>query len=180
MKTILTLLTFSLMAFAADIPKLIIDPNINDILFSYESNPNGVCRVLGFKKALAGTTLFETNYQFTIIVDEHAEVKDRESSEVWTKSIKKIICLNFMEKGVTGLKAEIIKNPTFKDTKIPFSAESHKDKICQQYGFEKNPYNSFVPKEVEGEPFLLIDKLGSITGGKIDGIVISSLLCIKQ
>ena len=181
MKIILILFTSSFITLAADIPKLVVDPTINNIMFSYRSDINGVCRVLGFQKALEETAVYDsTDYSYSIVIDENAKVTAGNTGTSGSRRIQQVICLNYMEEGVTGLEAEIIENPVFQGTDIPLSEESDENKICQQYGFDRSPDDSVLTEAVEDQPSIIIDENGSITGGQTDGRIFTSILCVKD
>jgi hypothetical protein len=133
-------------AITGDISTVITQPSLGDGVLIYEmSSQQGVCKALGYEKAVQGSVTKSKKYRGPLVdIGDNGLVSNGKRARV-TRSeyaIDQIICLN----KTASPKEETHKLtlPVHPDSGIPFYELTNLDMVCKLFGFEKNAWGSQI------------------------------------
>jgi hypothetical protein len=159
-------------------------PALNGVLFSSESDINGVCKALGYQKAANLTKDNDPTSRGTlIVVDENGKIiRGEYADKSQGFGLKQVTCLN----KVIGYKAaeNVEKISDLKISGVLVSTSSNENGVCQVLGYERGVLKSGVPDSTARGVMLVIDNNGNPVKGEAatntTGFNISELVCINK
>jgi len=161
-------------------------PSINGLNFSSASNANGVCKAMGYQKALADSVQKSDDDRFkkiaSIIMEEDGSINGAQL--VTTQSgygISAITCLNKVQnRPEFDVKSVAVSNLGG----YMISSKSDKDGVCRLSGYDKAIYNSETKQDrIAGKALILNSKGVPESAEDIDsrtGYSITNIICVQK
>lgn len=145
------------------------------------SSEDGVCRALGYKRAIEGSSRATNTFEETLQIDENGDVIGGRK----THSMTKIGCIKKIRVADKFSTVDLAaKDLVHARTGLPYAgpkgythANSSEDGICRRLGYRKAVLQSGRTDQVERE-VLRIDKYGQVIGGMTKTYAMTRLLCV--
>jgi uncharacterized protein YjhX (UPF0386 family) len=144
--------------------------------FDVWGKEDGVCKLLGYEKAVSRSAFFKGDFPRVIFLNENGDI---EKSKGNVSKIQKIICMN--ERKFTALRLTVEENPTHPNSNLPVMIDdwNKESGICKLLGHRKAVPRSSL---LGGGPFqrvILLDANGKIEKLQNNINRVISIICIE-
>jgi uncharacterized protein YjhX (UPF0386 family) len=138
---------------------------------------DGVCKLLGYEKAVPGSSIFSGSYQRVIMLDGNGNIERLRND---TDRVMEIICSNRLNKTPT-LFLKVVNNPVHPDSLIPLRFDDwyKEDGVCKLLGYESAVPRSSIFGGYE-ERVIMLNRNGNIEKLRNDTDSVTEIVCVKH
>lgn len=134
-----------------------------ELAISGGSSENGVCKALGYEKAVVGASLYtDVSRKPMVEINNRGSVSGGDIGSNYHQ-FDTIVCVNMV--GASQISGKLIENPRHPISGQPFSGGSHESGVCKALGFSHAAVGATMYVDVSNTPMLEVDSEGSVSGG---------------
>jgi DNA-binding transcriptional regulator of glucitol operon len=162
-----------------EITALITEPKYPDsnlpVRFNYWKHQDGVCKLLGYQKAVDQSAIFSNSSERVLVLDENGKIV----RSIYENKVTSIVCINKVAEA-QGAKLSIVNEPKHSDSNLPvrFNYWKHQDGVCKLLGYQKAVDQSAIFSN-SSERVLVLDENGKIVRSSYANKV-TSIVCINN
>jgi len=166
---------------SGEISALIIEPRYPGtglpIRFDDWIKEDGVCKLLGYERAVPRSSIFSGWDQRVIMLDRNGNIEKLRND---TDSVTQIACINRLN-NTSPEEKKVVNNPVHPDSLIPLRFDDwyKEDGVCKLLGYESAVPRSSIFGGYE-ERVIMLNRNGNIEKLRNDTDSVTEIVCVKH